>query len=149
MTQEKEKDEELEQKQQYIRVIAVIWMVVALLTTILGFFNLFIMSIMSTGGDPYREGAEVAAFSGFFWIFFGVGAVLVGFGLLKLNFYAWIVFEIQTGLATLIFLYNSFSGGLFGFEFIQMEFVYFVASLGCLVLLALTYTLRDQFRTKT
>jgi len=142
MTQEKEENE----KQAYIRIIAVIWMVVGVLTIALGLFNLFITGIMSTGGEPYRQTAELASLSGIFWIFFGIVAVLVGYGLLKLKIYSWIVFEIQTGLAVLIFLYYSFSGGLFALEFIAMEFIYFVASLGCLALFVFTFTLRDLFR---
>jgi hypothetical protein len=74
-----------------------------------------------------------------------VGAVLVGFRLLKLNYYAWIVFEIQAGLAGLIFLYYSFSNPVLFYFFIPMEFVYFVASLGCFVLLGFAFTFRDQF----
>ncbi|MFX1536637.1 MAG: hypothetical protein ACFFDI_20665 [Promethearchaeota archaeon] len=138
----KEEDE----KSPSIRIIAIIWMVVGVLAIGLGLINVFIMGIMSTGGEPYQQTVELARISMVFWIVFGVGAILVGFGLMKFNFVAWIVFEIQTGLAALVFLFSSFSGGLFALEFLPMEFVYFAASLGCLVLLVFAYTLRDQFR---
>ncbi|MFX1507978.1 MAG: hypothetical protein ACFFDC_17965 [Promethearchaeota archaeon] len=138
--------EEKDDKQSSVRTIAGIWMVVGILAIGLGLINSFIMGIMSTGGEAYQQTVELARFSMVFWIIFGVGAVLVGFGLWKFNFVAWIVFEIQTGLATLVFLFYTFSGGLFALEFFPMEFVYFTASLGCLVLLVFAYTLRDQFR---
>ncbi|UCG03289.1 MAG: hypothetical protein JSW11_04715 [Candidatus Heimdallarchaeota archaeon] len=112
-------------------------MVSGILASGFGVINFFAMAIMSTGGEAYRQTAEIAAFSGIFWLSFGVVAVLVGFGLLKLKYYAWVVFEIQTGLAALIFLFYIFSGGLF-----------LVASLGCLFLMVVAFTLRDQFRTR-
>jgi len=56
--------ERLRQKTKYIRVIVVIWMVVGVLTAVLGIFNLFI-----TGGEAYQQAADLAAFSGVFWIF--------------------------------------------------------------------------------
>jgi hypothetical protein len=138
------KDED--DKQSSVRTIAVIWMVVGVLAIGLGLINVFIMGIMSTGGEPYQQTVELARISMVFWRVFGVGVILVGFGLMKFNFVAWIVFEIQTGLAVLVFLLSSFSGGLFALEFLPMEFVYFAVSLGCLVLLVFAYTLRDQFR---
>lgn len=145
-----QEDKNIRQKKQYVRVIAVIWIVVGLfIASVLGIFNLFITGIMATGGEPYEQTANLAALMGIFWIGFGVGAVLVGLGLLKFNYYVWIVFEIQTGVGVVSFLVSAFSGGLFALEIIPMEIVYFGAALGCLALLIFTYTLRDQFSTKT
>lgn len=76
------------EKRPYVRMITVIWMVVGILTIGLGLINVFIMGIMSTGGEAYEQTVELARFSMVFWIVFGVAAVLVGFGLLKFKFVA-------------------------------------------------------------
>ena len=149
MTQEKEEEER--QKQLLIRVIAVIWIVGGVLATVLGLFNFIIVGILARGGMVNKSVTDFAALFGGFLIIFGGGAVLVGFGLLKLNYYAWIVFEIQTGLGALISLFFHLFGQHQGkaFAFFRYTQLGIIVAPGCLVLLALTFPLRNQFRTKT
>lgn len=135
-----------DEKTRYIRTMASIWMIGGVLTAVLGFVNLFIGGILSTGGDPYSQSADFARSSGVFLICFGVVAVPIGYRLLKIKMDGLIFFEIQTGLGMLIFLFYSFSGGLFALEFMSINVIYLGASLGCLVLLIGAFLLRDQFR---
>ena len=110
----------MEKRPTGITIIAIIFIILGIVSflwsgLVLGFGGLGALFGGLIGADQMAAAGASGAWSGFLGIFTGILQIVVGFGLLSMKKWAWILSMVAVGLSVLQGIFGMFNGGIFSF----------------------------------